>query len=153
MNILVAVDLSDATETIVNKAEEIAKAVSAQIWIIHVAQPKPELLEFDVGPQAERDFLAKRFQAEHAQVQEISSRLRHGGLTATALLRKGDTIDTILTEASKLKADIIVVGSHGRGMMFQLFVGSVSQGILSNAQCPVLVIPSTYPGAVLEKDN
>ena len=39
MNILVAVDLSDATETIVNKAEEIAKAVSAQIWIIHVAQP------------------------------------------------------------------------------------------------------------------
>ncbi|MEM9090661.1 MAG: universal stress protein [Cyanobacteria bacterium P01_F01_bin.53] len=153
MKILVAVDLSDATETIVNKAEEIAQAVSAQIWIIHVAQPKPELLEFDAGPQAEREFLAKRFQTEHAQVQEISARLRHGGLEATALMIKGDTVEAILAEASKLEADMIVVGSHGRGMMFQLFVGSVSQGILSRAQCPVLVIPSTYPGAVLEKTH
>ncbi len=149
MKILVAIDLSDATETVVNQAEEIAKALSAQTWIVHVAQPKPELLEFDAGPQAERDFLAKRYHDEHSQIQEISARLQHEGLEATALLVQGETVETILAEASKLKVDMIVVGSHGRGMMSQLFVGSVSQGILSQSNRPVLVIPNTYPGTAL----
>ncbi|MGI8932927.1 universal stress protein [Leptolyngbya sp. BC1307] len=152
MNILVAIDLSDATETVVNKAEEIAKALSAQMWIVHVTQPKPELLEFDAGPQAERDFLAERYHDEHSQIQEISARLRHEGLKATALLVQGETVETILAEALKLQVDMIVVGSHGRGMMSQLFVGSVSQGILSQSNRPVLVIPNTYLGAVLGVD-
>lgn len=149
MKILVAIDLSDATETIVNKAEELAQGLSAQIWLVHVAQPKPELLEFDAGPKSERDFLAERFRDEHSQIQEISARLRREGLEATALLVQGETIGTILAEASKLQVDMIVVGSQGRGMMAQLLLGSVSQGILSQSPRPVLVVPSTYPGTAL----
>ena len=145
MKILVAIDLSDATETIVNKAEAFAKALSAQIWLVHVAQSKvnPMELSFDAEPQAERDLLAKGLRDEHCQIQEISARLRHEGLTATALLVQGDAIETILAEAEKLKVDTIVVGSHGKGMVAQLFVGSISRGILSRANCPVLVIPTT----------
>ena len=149
MKILVALDLSDATETIVNKAEELARALSAHMWLVHVTQPKPELLEFDAGAQAERDFLAKRFHDEHTQIQEISARLRHEGLEATALLVRGETVEAILAEASKLRVDMIVVGSHGRGMMSQLFLGSVSQGILSRSNRPVLVVPNTYSGTAL----
>ncbi|MGB3768177.1 MAG: universal stress protein [Phormidesmis sp.] len=144
MRILIAIDLSDATETIVNKAETFAKRLSAQVWLVHVAESKVNPLElaFDASPQEERDLLAKGLRDEHCQVQEIAARLRHEGLVATAMFVQGDTINAILTKAKKLEVDMIVVGSHGKGMMAQLFVSSVSQGVLSRANCPVLVVPA-----------
>ncbi|MEA3243534.1 MAG: universal stress protein, partial [Pseudomonadota bacterium] len=54
----------------------------------------------------------------------------------------GATAETILKKASELDVDMIVVGSHGRGAMYQLLVGSVSEGILHNSRCPVLVVPT-----------
>jgi nucleotide-binding universal stress UspA family protein len=60
----------------------------------------------------------------------------------TALLVQGVTADTILEEAAKLAADIIVVGSRGKGALQQLVVGSVSEGVLRKSQCPVLVVPT-----------
>ncbi|MEN8444066.1 MAG: universal stress protein [Cyanobacteria bacterium J06555_13] len=149
MKILIAVDLSEATEKIVKASQKIAQHFVSQIWLIHVAQPKPELLTFDAGPKTERDFLAQRFRQEHSEIQTISKRLRKTGIETTALLVRGDvelgetTSDTIMREANKLQVDMIVVGSHGRGMMAQLFVGSVSQGVLSKAECPVLIVPTS----------
>lgn len=137
-----AVDLAEATEKIVGKVESIASALSAEVWVLHVALPDPDFVGYKAGPQSERDFLAKKFHAEHRQVQNISSRLQEKGLVATALLVQGATIETILKEAAKLAVDMIVVGSHGRGMMAQLLIGSVSQGVLQQAKCPVLVIPT-----------
>ena len=142
MKLLVAVDLSEATQIIVKKAEEIAIALSAKIWILHNAEPEPDFVEFKVDPQAAREALAEKFHNEHLQIQEIANRLRKAGLDATALLVHGATVETILKEASDLDVDMIVVGTHGRGAMYQLLVGSVSEGILHKSRCPVLVIPT-----------
>ena len=142
MKILVALDLSEPTELIVSKAEEIAKDMSAQIWILHNAEPEPGVIEFRVDPQTARDSLAEKFHREHRQIQEIAKRLRDEGLDATALLVHGPTIETILKEASDLEVDMIVVGSHGRSAVYQMLVGSVSEGILRHSQCPVLVVPT-----------
>ncbi len=54
----------------------------------------------------------------------------------------GPTVETILKEASKLEVDMIVVGSHGGNAMYQLLVGSVSEGIVHKSKCPVLVVPT-----------
>ena len=142
MKLLVAVDLSESTQIIVKKAEEIAKALSAKVWILHNAEPEPDVVEFKVDPQTARESLSKKFHREHRQIQEIAKRLREAGLETTALLVHGATVETILKEASKLDVDMIVVGSHGRGAMYQLLLGSVSEGILQNARCPILVVPT-----------
>ncbi|MES9989025.1 MAG: universal stress protein [Candidatus Thiodiazotropha endolucinida] len=142
MKLLVAVDLSDSTQIIVEKAEEIAKAFSAKVWILHNAEPEPDVLEFRADPQAARESLAEKFHREHRQIQEIAKRLREEGLETTALLVHGPTIETILKEASDLDVDMIVVGTHGRSAMYQLLVGSVSEGILHKSQCPILVVPT-----------
>jgi nucleotide-binding universal stress UspA family protein len=55
---------------------------------------------------------------------------------------EGEAAETMLKEASKLDADIIVVGSHGRGTMYQVLVGSVSEGVIHRSECPVLVVPT-----------
>ena len=142
MKLLVAVDLSESTQTIVEKVEEINKEYPAKVWILHNAEPEPDILEFKVDPLAARENLAKKFHNEHCQIQEIANRLRKAGLDATALLVHGETVESILKEASDLDVDMIVVGTHGRGAMYQLLVGSVSEGILHKSRYPVLVIPT-----------
>ena len=142
VKILACVDLSDSTEIIMEKTEELAQGLSAKVWLLHNALPEPGKLEFTVDPIAAREALAKRFHVEHRQIQELAGRLRKAGIDATALLVHGATVKTILTEASDLDVDMIVVGSHGRGMMGQLMVGSVSEGVLHKSNLPVLVIPT-----------
>ena len=150
MKLLVGVDLSESTEKIVKKAEEIAKVLSAKVWLLHVAEPESDFVGLDVDPQvglnadlqSVRDALAKGFHGEHFQIQKIADRLRKAGLETTALLMQGATVETILKEASRLDVDMIVVGSHGRGAMYQFLVGSVSEGVLRRSECPILVIPT-----------
>ena len=142
MKLLVAVDLSESTQTIVEKVEEMNKEYPAKVWILHNAEPEPDFVEFKVDPLAARETLAKKFHNEHRQIQEIANRLRKAGLDATALLVHGATVETILKEASDLDVDMIVVGTHGRGAMYQLLVGSVSEGVLRKSRYPVLVIPT-----------
>lgn len=142
MNILVAIDLSDCTETIVKKARDFAKPLAAKIWLLHVAEPEPDFVGYDVGPQYERDALSEKFHQEHSEIQAIANNLRTEGLDATALLVRGTTAETILSEAAKLNADMVILGSHGRGAVRRFLVGSVSEGVLRHAACPILIIPT-----------
>ena len=142
MKILVCVDLSDSTEIIVRKVEELAKSLSAKVWLLHNAIPEPDYVEFTADPVAARESLAKKFHLEHRQIQDYAGRLRNSGIDATALLVHGKTVKTILQEASDVEADMIVVGSHGKGAMYQLLLGSVSEGVVHKSSLPVLVIPT-----------
>lgn len=142
MKLLVAVDLSDATRIIVDKVREITRDNPARVWIVHNAEPPPEHVEFKVDPLKARENLAKKFHQEHCQIQEIADQLRQAGLEATALLVHGPVVETILQEAADLDVDMIVVGTHGRGAMHGLLVGSISKGILNKSTYPVLVIPT-----------
>jgi len=142
MKLLVCVDLSESTEIIVNKIEGITKAIPAKVWLLHNAVPEPDFVDFKVDPLAARESLAKKFHVEHRQIQELASRMRKAGVETTALLVHGATVDTILKEASDLEVDMIVVGSHGRGAMYQLLMGSVSEAVLHKSRLPVLVVPT-----------
>jgi nucleotide-binding universal stress UspA family protein len=142
MKLLVAIDLSESTERVVRKAEELAKRLSAKVWLLHVAEPEPDFVGLGMGPQTVRDATAKDLHGEHRQIQEIAEGLRQAGVETTALLVQGATAETILAEASRLDVDMIVVGSHGRGAMYRLLVGSVSEGVLHKSAWPVLVVPT-----------
>ena len=142
MNLLVAIDFSEHTATILDQAVSIARPMEAKVWLLHVAEPEPDFVGYDVGPQNERDARAEKFHREHTEIQALSDQLRSDGLDATALLVQGSTAATILHEADKLKADMIIMGSHGRGAMRQLLVGSSSEGVVKGAKCPVLIIPT-----------
>ena len=142
MKLLVCVDLSESTEIIVKKIEEITKELPAKVWLLHNAVPEPDFVEFKVDPQAARESLAKKFHVEHRQIQELANRMRKAGVDTTALLVHGTTVETILEVASDLEADMIVVGTHGRGAMYQLLMGSVSEAVLHKSRFPVLLVPT-----------
>ena len=142
IQVLVAVDLSKATETILNAIRKLQPLQAAQVWLLHVADPDPDFLGYDPGPQSVRDQVAGEMRREHRQLEAVAATWRDAGLAATPLQIQGPIADTILGEARRLGAAMIIVGSHGHGAVFQLLVGSVSERILKHAACPVLVIPT-----------
>lgn len=142
MNILVALDFSSFTKKILKKTEEISKPLSAKVTLLHVAEPNPDFVGWEAGPQSERDFMAKTFHNEHLQIQKAAEQLREKGIDTTALLIQGSVTDTILKETVKLNIDMIIMGTHGHGAMHHLILGSVSEGVVHKSHCPVLIIPT-----------
>ena len=68
------------------------------------------------------------------------SKLKKAGVAFETLKKVGHTSDTILEQAKKMKADLIVMGSHGRGALMNLLMGSIATQVLAQAKQPVLII-------------
>jgi nucleotide-binding universal stress UspA family protein len=138
-NLAVAIDFSEVTGAVVEQAALLARALRAHLWLIHVAA-EPDL--YEAGPRTVRDRRALELRVEHRSLQALTERLRAEKIEATALLVSGPTVETILREAEKTKADLIVLGSHGHGFLRRALLGSVSEGVLHDARRPVLIVPS-----------
>jgi nucleotide-binding universal stress UspA family protein len=150
MNILVAIDLSESSQIVVGHAKKLVKALSAKMWLLHVANLNPDLSFSPVGSEEVvlqdvgrmRDAVAKKFHNEHRLLQQFSQELRSAGLDCTALLVEGSITETILNEAAKLSADMVILGTQGKGVVDRFFLGSTSGGILHKSPVPVLVVPT-----------
>ena len=142
MKILAAVDFSPVTEQVLETLVRIAATFPAEVWLVHVAPPDPAFVGYGAGPKAVRGQVAAEHHARHQQVQQLADRLRADGVEATALLLQGPTVATLIAEANRLPAELIVLGSHGHGAVYELLVGSVSEGVVRAAQVPVLLIPA-----------
>ena len=142
MKLLVCIDFSVSTEKFIKTVAELAKTLSAKLWLLHVAEAEPDFLGFKMGPQYIRDVHSEIFRNEHRQIQRIADRLRKANLDTTAILVQGATVESILDQAAKLDVDMIVLGSHGRGVMHRLITGSVSESVLRKSVCPVFIVPT-----------
>jgi nucleotide-binding universal stress UspA family protein len=141
-NILVALDFSEVTVEVIKHASQLGRALSAKLWLVHAGEPEPAFIGYESGPQTVRDAVAGDLREDHRRTQQVAEKLRRSGLEATALCPQGSTVETILREAEKLHADLIVMGSHGRGAVYRALLGSVSEGVLRKAACPVLIVPA-----------
>jgi nucleotide-binding universal stress UspA family protein len=139
---LVPVDFSDVTPDLLDAAAAQAGAFGSKIVLLHVAAPEPEFIGYDPGPQSVRDHVARQLAHEHQQTHNLQKQLAAKGLEATALAIQGYPVDVIIAEAEKLKADLIIMGSHGHGALHNLLVGSVTEGVIRHAKCPLLIIPA-----------
>lgn len=141
MKIVVSIDFSPSSGEVVDFAESLAEKMSAKLWLIHIAAPEPDPISLGMQPLPDRSSLAERYRYEHRELQAIATRLREKKLDTTALLLQGETVETIIEESQKLEADILVMGSHGHGAIYQMLLGSVSEGVIRSAPCPVLLVP------------
>ena len=110
----------------VPKTEEIANAFTAKVWTLHVAEPEPDFVGFRVGRQSVRD------------CRSIAQ--GKPGCNSPSCTRSNSKNNS--EGGTKLDIDMIVVGSHGRGVMYQLLVGSVSEGVIRKSKCPIFVVPT-----------
>jgi len=145
-HILAAVDFSDVTDAVINAAETLALTYAVPVTFLHVEPPDPAFVGYEAGPQHVRDNVAKRTMEDHERIIAVREALKKDGVECHSLVVQGPAIEKILEEADRVDAGMIVIGSHGHGMLFDLVLGSVSEGVTRKAKCPVLVVPDPGRG-------
>ncbi|MDX2427077.1 MAG: universal stress protein [Xanthomonadales bacterium] len=141
MNILVAVDLSPATDAVVEAARGVAELTGVSVYILHAVETEADFVCPEGDPETRRIRVAKEFPMEHGRVQALATKLLDDGLDASALLVCGPGVETTLKEAEILEAGLIIIGTHGHGAVYDVLIGSYSAGIIRKSKLPVLVVP------------
>lgn len=124
--------------------EPVVRLASASAWpvaLLHVAAPEArEHISADDEPAGDRR--QRELEARRGQLDEYARRLGDRQISATAHLVEGPTIETILTEADRLDAAMIVVVGRRHPSAHRLVLGSTASALLRTASRPVLVVPT-----------
>lgn len=140
--ILHGTDYSKASERALQEAVGFAKQNDAEMLVVHVIQPVvPYVAGEDIGA-AELYVKLEESTKQEAQrsMDKLMQRLERLGVKAKSLLLRGIPADQIVKAAKNRKADMIVIGTHGRTGLSKLFMGSVASRVISTAQSPVLTV-------------
>lgn len=139
--ILYATDFSKASEQALQKAVELAKQNRAELLVVHVIEPVPYVSgeEFGGGEvYAKLEEVSKR--EAQSSMAKLMQRLKKARVRAQSFLYRGSAHDQIVKAARSKKADMIVIGTHGRTGLSKLFMGSVAGKVVSSATCPVMTV-------------
>ena len=124
--LLVPVDLSGASHSVVERAAEVARASGARVELLHVVTRHEAL--------AARDDVARR-------LESLSQPLRAAQIPVGVHVVSGEPVTEIVAASSRLGADSILMGERGHGATYERMVGSVTDGVLRSRVCPVEVVP------------
>ena len=138
--IVVALDFSPITTRVLLALETVARPES-KVYLLHVAAPEPDFVGYGVGPQYIRDDRAQELREEHKLLTTYKTHLHKQGLNAEALLVSGPTVETLLNEVEKLKANLLIIGRRGHSKLYNAFMGSVCNDVLHKLKIPALVVP------------
>ena len=137
--LLVAYDFSDSSKKAAQFAIKLAEKFHSHIWLLNVVEPEPEFIGFKTGPKTVREQVALEYHADYKKLQDLEKELRKNYSNISALSVQGATVDTILSQADKLDASLILVGSHSKTNLKILLLGSVSENVVKSSTRPVLV--------------
>jgi len=137
--LLVPVDFSDFSERALAVAADLAQTFGATLHLVHVypaaAYVAPPLV---AGPVVVGQFRDESQRAFDAFVARVKGELKVG---IESSLMEGVPHVEILRCATDVKADMIVIGTHGRTGLDHLLLGSVAERVVRGSRVPVLTVP------------
>ncbi len=137
--VLVATDLSDAALPTLEHAREFAALFKAAVSILTVVEPMPSIP--DVGVQID---MSTQLQTAEEEMRALVTRLAWSERPGIAV-ETGSPARTIADQAATWGADLVVVGSHGKGWVDRVLLGSTTERLLNRLPCSTLVIPVHGP--------
>jgi nucleotide-binding universal stress UspA family protein len=142
--ILVATDFSPMSEHAVHFAGALARDYGARLVAVHVIQTP-------VAVYAETAVFVE--EPDRSAARAALAALRVPGVDFEYRLREGEPISTIVQVARETGTDLLVMGTHGRGGLLRVLLGSVAEGVLREAPCPVMTIKATVPLPITIEDS
>jgi len=157
--ILVPIDFSDVTPPVIDLARQLAKALGAEIHLVHVkeftAAAMPGALGYDLAGMPELapmsglsvpgfEQMPEAIPEDEGQISKLAKwqeEIAQDGIKVSLQEPTGAVAEEILNQADELNADLIVMGTHGHGAMYNLLVGSATKGVLKRSTHPVLLVP------------
>ena len=140
MKIIAAVDRSPYSENVIEMAARIADEGSS-VLLINVAPREPDVFGQQITRKVITDPVPEELQDRKALLDQMAAVLGNHNIKCETLLIRGDPAPTIIREAKRWGAELVIMGSHGRGKLYQMVLGSVSEGVLLSRKLPVLIIP------------
>ena len=135
-----ATDFSPASDVALDRAIDLARGLSAEIEVLHVHKvtttSMPPTLDMVPIPPSSKEVS----QGEEALADRVA-RVREAGLTCEGESRFGRPEDEIVRRAVERQARLIVLGSHGASTLRHVLLGSVTESVLADSPCPLVVVP------------
>ena len=136
--ILIAIDDEPIAAHAADVGAELAQRVGAEMAFIHVIDA--ELVNpADTGIQP-AVLVASAKEDARKLIDHFRERLQQPSSSALEFVQIGSPLTEIVNAAKEWPADLIVIGSHGRGGVRRALLGSVAEGVMRHAPCPVLVV-------------
>ena len=140
-DILVALELKPSDKNLLKYALSLAKVYQAKVWIIHIAAPEPDFVGYEVGPIYIREQRADELRKEHREIQTHMDQFTSEGVDCDALLIAGPTLETLEKEVKKLKVELLIMGNHRRGFLYDTFIGSTTTQMVKSLNIPLFLVP------------
>ena len=142
--ILVPIDFSEHSKRTISYAMKTASRHNSTIYLLHVFQ----IPDYVVSPYARRKQNSAEVQSQldfaeqdaRENLEAFALELSNRGIKVQSYLRVGYPFDEIVLMANHFNVDLIIIGSHGRGGITRLLVGSTAERVVEHAPCPVLVV-------------
>ena len=139
--ILHPTDFSSASRAAFARAVTEARAARAQLLVVHVLSPVVPLVgEGYVAPAVYQQMSDAARTWAQKQLARLVARAKAARVRARGLLREGVVADQIVRVARAQRADLIVIGTHGRTGVARFFLGSVVDRVSEHAHCSVLIV-------------
>jgi len=144
--ILVPIDFSRPSLQAIPYALAISRQFGADVHLLHVTDlsqlPPPTLMTLPLVPQAEWD---RRFMK---RLQAVALKYQTDGNVSALEPRTGTAYEEICAAARELKADLIVISTHGYTGYKRAFLGSTAERVVQHSPCPVLVVRQHIGGSI-----
>ena len=144
-SIVVGTDGSDTAGKAVQEAIDLAKSVSASVYVVSAYEPVPQGRLREEARQAPEDLqwmINPREDVDNT-LQEAAEQAKEAGVDVHIHARQGDPADAILDVAEETNADLIIVGNKGMTGAKRFLLGSVPNRVSHHAPCSVLIIRTT----------
>ena len=139
--ILVPVDFSPATRAVLSAARKLADVTGDRVVLLHVVEPPVISTDYGLTLDMMHETLVAFRKTGEQQLAHLEQELATHEVEVSSRQVDGYPSAQILDQARRLRADYIVLGSHGHTAIYDLLVGSTTHTVLQNAPCPVLIVP------------
>ncbi|MDQ8191990.1 universal stress protein [Roseibacillus persicicus] len=141
--VIAAIDFSDVSAKVLKQASELAKATGAKVTLVHGIEQLaafydiygytiPDAANFEThARERAEDSLAERAKTLQLPAEQIDYKVLEGPF-----------LETLLDYAKEANADLLILGSHGHGVVARMLLGSTAQRVISHTSIPTLIVPA-----------
>lgn len=139
-NILIPISLWETASRVAGQGVKIAEAFHSTVRLLHIVRTPANMARW---PEELKEQRVKEIELLGQELQDKADEFaRPGVVIIPEVVEAGGVVITILEKAEEIDADLIVMGSHGRGALFGAILGDVTRDVLRGSTCPVMVVPT-----------